>query len=255
MSNLSYKYNPAFGGIKYGGKGSEISIDISVIKKAIAKTNSVINQISQLEDVNIFETLGMRNLSAFLGEVFVAAMAASSDSLLRKNPHQDGYPDLLAMTKEGQDAWDSLSSNLRDKKPFSPFIGGGLEVKATCGSVPTPAILSKKGLEKPIIGDSRISMVTGYDWKSHHRETNHLLGIFWDFIDDKPMIVALFYADVLSENDWGKIIQPKEGGGRTTSVSIMTRVGVKKMYDGWITVTDDPRYKDFLNRYNKDSKL
>jgi hypothetical protein len=255
MSTLLYKYNPKFKGIEYRGKNSTIFIDNSKIKAAIEKANSVIDQISCLEDVNIFATLGMRNLSAFIGEVFVASMASASDSLLRKNPHQDGYPDLLAMTTEGKDAWEKLSNNLRDKKPFSPFIGGGLEVKATCGSVPTPAILAKKNLHKPDIGDSRISMITGYDWKSHHRETNHLMGIFWDFIDQKPTIIALFYADQLSIDDWGKIIQPKDGGGRTTSVSIMTRMGVKKMYEGWIAAIDDPRYTTFLNKYNKDNLM
>lgn len=255
MSGPKYKYNSKFKGIEYRGINSNIFIDNSVIKQAVEKANLVIDQISCIEDVNIFAILGMRNLSAFIGEVFVASMVSASNSLLKKNPHQDGYPDLLAMTKEGQGAWDNLSKNLRDKKPFSPFAGGGLEVKATCGSVPTPAILAKKNFEKPDIGDSRINFQIGYDWKSHHRETNHLIGIFWDFIDKKPTIIAIFYSDQLTVDNWGKIIQPKEGGGRTTSVSIMTRLGVKKMYEGWIAVIDDPRYINFLNKYNKDSMM
>ena len=90
----------------------------------------------------------------------------------------------------------------------------------------------------------------GYDWKAHHRETNALLGLFWDFIDRKPTICGVFYCNTLTPDDWGKIIQPKEDGGRTTSVSIMTRQGVRKMYDNWVLVIDDPRYLDFFNRYN-----
>ncbi|HVU75658.1 MAG TPA: bsaAI, partial [Candidatus Paceibacterota bacterium] len=125
------------------------------------------------------------------------------------------------------------------------------EVKATCGSVPTPALLARRGLTKPHIGDTRISYLTGYDWKAHHRETGNLLGIVWDFLDGRPCIVAIFYVDTLSPEDWGRIVQPRDGGGRTTSVSIMTRAGVRKMYEGWVAVIEDARYTEFFNRYNR----
>lgn len=96
----------------------------------------------------------------------------------------------------------------------------------------------------------------GYDWKAHHRETNNLAGILWDFVDRVPRIVAVFFCPSLVVDDWGKIIQPREGGGRTTSVSIMNREGVKKMYRHWVAVVDsDERYKRFLNRYSSDSLL
>jgi hypothetical protein len=91
----------------------------------------------------------------------------------------------------------------------------------------------------------------GYDWKAHHRETNNLVGIIWDFIDGIPHIVAVFFGNNLTENDWGKIVQPTEGGGRTTSVSIMSRDGVNKMYQNWIAVENDSRYINFINKYNK----
>lgn len=59
--------------------------------------------------------------------------------------------------------------------------------------------------------------------------TSNLIGLIWDFDDNHvPRIVSIFFGNELTENDWGKIIKPKEGGGRTTSVSIMPRVGVKK---------------------------
>ena len=68
-------------------------------------------------------------------------------------------------------------------------------------------------------------------------------------------MVAVFFCADLVEDDWGKIVQPKDGGGRTTRVSIMTRVGVKKMYDNWVVVLNDDRYINFLNRYNNSSML
>ena len=51
-----------------------------------------------------------------------------------------------------------------------------------------------------------------------------------DFIEKRPRIVATFYSFSLSDTDWGQIIQPRKGGGKTTSVSIKNREGILKMY-------------------------
>lgn len=218
--------------------GQSVLIDKSLISKAINQTHEVLDKINRFE-VDIFEILGMRNLSAFIGELFAAALAKNSKGFFLKNPHQDGYPDLLVMDEQGKQLWDDLKLRLRDKQPFSPFANGGIEVKATCGSLPTPAVFLKKGLAKPEIGDQRIDFLTGYDWKAHHRDTNNLIGLLWDFIGGVPRIAAVFFSADLSPADWGEIIQPKKGGGRTTSVSIMPRSGVKKMYEGIVYVLDD----------------
>lgn len=193
----------------------------------------------------------MRNLSALVGEVFANEMAKKSSGKFIRNPHQDGYPDLLLMDSHGKDFFDSLGKHQRDKAPFSPFEPGGVEVKATVGSIPSPKELEKKSLRKLEIGQQRIDLLRGYDWKSHHRDTNNLLGIIWDFISGVPHIAAVFYSSELISEDWRKVQQPKEGGGRTTSVSVMNGQGRKKMYLGWQCVLDDPRYAEFLNRINK----
>lgn len=59
-----------------------------------------------------------------------------------------------------------------------------------------------------------------------------------------PTVVACFYRNDLTIDDRGKIVQPKSDGGRTTSVSIMTSLGVKKMCAGWIAVLDSEPYID-----------
>ena len=240
------------------GSGKTQSISAAAFIDAVDETHKIIDQISSFK-VNIFEVLGMRNLSAFIGELFAASLIGVTNGLYKKNPHQDGYPDLLLIDADGKLIYDKLESmgKLREKDPFSPFPNGGIEVKATCGSVPTPAQCRKKGIaEKPDIGDQRIGLLQGYDWKAHHRETNNLASILWDFIDGVPRIVAVFFCSSLNESDWGKIIQPKEGGGRTTSVSIMTRDGVKKIYNDWVMVySGDPRYSTFLNKHNKDNRI
>lgn len=238
-------------------KGEKEKVDLEMFREALKDTHQVIDKITRDIPVNVFEILGMRNLSAFVGELFAKSLVKMSHGKFVSNPHQDGYPDLLLMNKSGKITYEKLkaSGRLREKSPFSPFEVGGLEIKATCGSVPTPAECSKRGLSKPDMGDERIRLVRGYDWKAHHRETNNLIGIFWDFFMGSPHIVGVFFCANLSEEDWGKIVQPKEGGGRTTSVSIMTRAGVWKMYANWIAIKDDSRYINFFNRYNNDSLI
>lgn len=234
------------------GSGNEETIDVLIFEKALHDAHNVIGTITKDIPVDIFSILGMRNLSAFIGELFAKSLAKESNNRFISNPHQDGYPDLLLMDEHGIKLYEEIRARggIRDKSPFSPFQNGGIEIKATCGSVPTPAQCAKLGIEKPDMGETRIAVMRGYDWKAHHRETNNLVDILWDFLDGVPHIVAVFFGNTLTENDWGKIVQPKEGGGRTTSVSIMPRSGVNKMYQNWIAIKRDPRYVKFINEYN-----
>lgn len=235
------------------GLGNEETIDILIFEKALHDVHNVVDKIIKDIPVDIFSILGMRNLSAFIGELFAKSLAKESKNRFIKNPHQDGYPDLLLMDTGGIKLYEEIRARggLREKSPFSPFQNGGIEIKATCGSVPTPTQCAKLGIEKPDMGETRIDVMRGYDWKAHHRETNNLVGILWDFLDGVPHVVAVFFGNTLTENDWGKIVQPKDGGGRTTSVSIMPRSGVNKMYQNWIAVKKDHRYVKFINEYNR----
>lgn len=255
---MRYKINHGANTTFVAGHSQRMTVPVEKFLDAVHSAHEVIDEISQFK-VNIFQILGMRNLSAFIGELYAASLIEVTGSQYRKNPHQDGYPDLLLMDAHGERLYRDLeqAGQLREKGPFSPFPNGGIEVKATCGTVPTPERCRRMGMtEKPDIGDQRIGVMMGYDWKAHHRETNNLAGILWDFVDRVPRIVAVFFCPSLVVDDWGKIIQPREGGGRTTSVSIMNREGVKKMYRHWVAVVDsDERYKRFLNRYSSDSLL
>lgn len=58
--------------------------------------------------------------------------------------------------------------------------------------------------------------------------------------------MAVFYRNDLTFLDWGEIVQPKADGGRTTSVSIMTSSGVRKMCAG-LAVIDDSSYINALS--------
>ena len=217
-------------------------------------THELIDDLYTVE-IDVAAILGLRNLSAFIGELVGSAIVQTSDDRLKANPHQDGYPDLLLMDDRGRNAWTRLADRMNEKAPFSPFANGGIEVKATCGTVPTPAVCRKKGIVRPDLGASRIGCLTGYDWKAHHRETNNLIGVLWDFIDRRPRIAAMFYCSELSSDDWGNIVHPRTGGGRTTSVSIMKRSGIRKMYNGWLCVLAEGGYREWLNKRNKDDLM
>lgn len=201
-------------------------------------------------DINIFEVLGMRNLSGMVGEYFGKSVMRCSKGALHSNLHQDGYPDLLLtntppLLKYYKSLYTIKNGKKypKDKALFSPYKYGGVEIKATCGSTPPASTMPK-----PLIGENRIAKVNSFDWKAHHRETNNLLAIFWDFINEVPTIAACFYRNDLTIDDWGKIVEPKAGGGRTTSVSIMTSTGVKKMCHGWIAVIDKSEYIDTFSK-------
>ena len=229
----------------------EIVIHNDELVQAINFCNNAIRTLDEQTkqfDINIFEVLGMRNLSGMVGEYFVKSVERFSNGNLHSNLHQDGYPDLLRTnTVQRLNYYHSLYIEVdgkkypKDKAQFSPFKYGGVEVKATCGSTPSASVTPK-----PLIGEQRISKLTSFDWKAHHRETNNLLSIFWDFINGVPTVAACFYRNDLTVNDWGRIVQPKADGGRTTSVSIMTSAGVRKMCSGWIAVIDSEPYINTL---------
>jgi hypothetical protein len=234
--------------------GKRYSVPTELIYDAILRTHTTLDKFRRFEEedgVNVFELLGMRNLSAFIGEIFVSSLEKCFGGQFLKNPHQDGYPDLLLLDNAGRIMMESLRTKMKDKKPFSGFENGGIEIKATCGSLPTPAIFEKKGMEKPGMGDERINHMANYDWKAHHRDTNNLLGILWDFVDRVPKIVCVFFSSQLNQEDWGAIVQPRDGGGRTTSVSIMSKPGIYKMYEGWLFCRSEARYYDKVDKINK----
>ncbi len=231
----------------------ELILTNEQIVSAINFANDAIKSLDEQTkafDINIFETMGMRNLSGIVGEYLGKSLQRFSNGKLQSNLHQDGYPDLLLTnTVEQKDYFSSLYTIVngkkypKDKFLFSPYKYGGIEVKATCGSTPTA-----RTTPKPLIGEQRISLISSFDWKAHHRTTNNLIGIVWDFYNEVPTIVAAFYSNNLEINDWGKIVQPKENGGRTTSVSIMNKTGIKKMCSNWISVIDDEKYITALSK-------
>ena len=258
------------------------SLSPAVARRALEKANVTLelaDDVLGMNGIPFYELLGTRNLGSFVGAVYGYSLQLEMPKRLMVNGHQDGYPDLCALTAEGKAYIEKVrAEGMGDaKKSWASYPFGGIEIKTTCGAVPTPT----KTRKKPGIGDQRFDQLTGADWKAHHRETNRLLGLFWDFIDRAPTVIGLFYRNDLTEADWGQVVVPstanatievgdveegmdgevviemavgkaakgrgkgkKKGrrkkAGRTTSVSIMTGAAVKKMGKGWIVLPSDP---------------
>jgi hypothetical protein len=200
------------------------------------RTVQIVHDLSTANNVPIFQLLGLRNLSSFVGEIFARELCTIEQGRFLSNPNQDGYPDLCALTAQGKAyvAERRKQGQMSAKQYWSPYPYGGVEVKGTCGNTP-----AANKCPKPQIGESRYPILVSAEWKAHHRLTNNLIGLFWDFINGLPTVLAVFFRNDLVQNDWGTIIQPKEGGGKTTSVSIMTRDGVQKMGSGWVILPTD----------------
>ena len=242
--SLSYISAPGRVGLPRG-----VVLDDWILDRALESSNRVFEELAERTPY-VFELLGMRNLSAFVGAVFARELQTAAGGQLLLNPHQDGYPDLLLLDAAGQEALDRVvaAGQMRGKEPFSPFPTGGLEIKATCGDVPSERSLAAKGLQKPQIGDTRIGLITGINWKAHHRDTNNLMGLIWDFWEGLPAVMVLSFSNSLGAEDWGKIVQPKTGGGRTTSVSIMAKSGVVKMLSNAVRVVKLPAYAELVDK-------
>lgn len=240
---IDYQY---FGGVVELQRGFKVPSE--TLLKAVLTTNKLLSELS-ISVPYIFELLQMRNLSALVGAAFCRELSSASAGSLRLNPHQDGYPDLLLMDTYGQELWDGLQGRHQEKDPFSPYVAGGIEIKVTCGEAWNAEELAQIGAPKLGIGDSRIDFIRSLNWKAHHRESNFLLGLVWDFYNGIPIIAAVLFSKELDSNDWGKVSTPKEGAGRTTSVSVMNRQGVGKMVSNQILILNDERYQRLLERF------
>ncbi len=84
------------------------------VVEAMNYANTALKELSDTTmrfDINIFETLGMRNLSGMIGEYFARSVMKISNGKLESNLHQDGYPDLLLV-------------DTPQKKPFTCCVVG-----------------------------------------------------------------------------------------------------------------------------------
>lgn len=218
---------------------SDCEIPVSDILCAIKSSNQKFQEISKRTEklnLDIFKVLDFKTLSGAVGETFVGELAEIVPAL-KKNPSIDGYPDLVqCATKEMLAYYDSYASQATKES----FRYGGVEVKNTFG------------YKKPKIdlfnGEQRVARIKErLEWKAHHQKTNHLLGLYSDYLNGSPTIIAAFYSDELSLDDWSVRAEPK-GESAMTSFSTLLPSGHQKMMSGIRICMNDPQYLQFFNQ-------
>jgi len=193
----------------------------------------MLHQRTRGMSVDVFKVLDFRVLSGMVGETYANELAASCGKFV-KNPNIDGYPDLVQVPT------DELKAYCRKCGPsdFIKYKYGGIEVKNTFGSKKANTVL--------LNGEQRLGYINNkLDWKAHHRTTNNLIALLSDYIGDVPVIVALFYSDELTEDDWMVKQQPKDGSAMT-SFSAVTSSGFLKLKKGVRLCIDDSKYREFV---------
>lgn len=216
---------------------SHISITPDQIFEAIRRTNQKFAHIgieTAKMALDIFNVIDFRVFSGMLGEAYATTLEEVLDHKLVKNPSIDGYPDLLQnVTPEMQKYFKSCGY-----EQFLDYKYGGIEVKNTFGT--------KKNGAPILMGDQRIGYINDkLDWKAHHRKTNHLLALFSDYYNGRPVIAAVFYSDSLTPDDWQKVQRPKEGS-TMTSFSTIEKSGCEKLRKGMMFCLNDPAYLEFF---------
>lgn len=218
---------------------SNLSVSIDDICSAIEETNTKLKFIADSTrelSFNVFDVLDLRTLSGSIGETFVGEMSIICPQL-KKNPSIDGYPDLVQYSSQEMISYFNDYAS-RDSK--EPFLYGGIEVKNTFG-------YKKQGIDL-FNGETRVSRINKrLEWKAHHQKTNHLLGLYSDFIDGYPTIVAAFYSDKLTTEDWTIRAEPKDDSAMT-SFSTLQKSGFKKMLAGIKICLNKAEYLQFFNQ-------
>ena len=181
------------------------------------------NQLRELP-FTLFQSIDLKTISGMVGALFSTHLARKVGAII--NPIEKGHPDIIPSAGAG--ASEEQLRNYPD----------GLEVKSTVGNVAKGCNLQT--------GETRLSKLTNLTWQAHHRKVERLLGLVVDFagrdVDGKhyPIITAVFYADDLEVEDWGKISGTT---GRNTKVTGMRVSGKKKMGAGWVVILDKWEYQ------------
>jgi hypothetical protein len=183
--------------------------------------------------LQLFDIMDLRMLSGLVGELFVTELC-SQHKFLSRNPNIDGYPDALDVSRGG------LIDTLLSLAPgaFIKFEHGGLEIKNTFGLKKARAHIGHRESRLPKIQKRLV-------WKAHHQETNSLIALQSDFVEGIPQVVAVFFSNELSQADWTKKQNPKEGS-TMTSFSQTTSDAFDKLRRGLMLYRKDIGLDQYL---------
>lgn len=194
------------------------NVNFAHVKSAVDLTNEILADLP----ASLYRSLDFKTVSSVIGSIYCDTLAKGTKAIV--NPIEKGHPDLVPGGAAG--ATEAMLRNYPE----------GLEVKCTVGNIEKGANLRA--------GVQRISKLTGITWQAHHREVEALMGLSWDFANNRnsfnfPAVTGVFYANNLIEDDWGAVSGTT---GRNTKVSGMRVSGKDKMANGWILLLDDVAY-------------
>ncbi len=232
----------------------DFSLSSSDLISAVKETNLYIENLVRIFDdigFDIFYSLGQRNISGFIGEIYKNILS-SKHSELKPNPHPDGRPDILALdTPDAIAYYSECFSEVNGrmvpiKEMLTPFKYGGLEVKCSIGSSGKPQtqrFISEYGRAFSLY-DSRVGFLNGITWWAHHSSASNLLGLYYDYygpLNGTPQILAAFFAELTGE-DWNAVSHGDPRNKKTSNTSL-NKNGLAKMKNNCVFCVSDAEYK------------
>lgn len=223
------------------------SIESKEILLAIISTNNYLNFIiNSFEEIglNFLESLGQRNLSAVIGEIYKQFFSKQIPEFLL-NPHPDGRPDLIfvkdKLQKEYFDSSFETTSlkKLPIKKRFTPFPFGGIEIKCSIGAHSVPVKMRHN--YKP--NEPRINFLRSIGFMSHHIHELDLLGLYYDYYAEangNPQILMAFYTKI-DISDWSQMSLGTVSS-KTTSATSLTQQGRLKLKQNTLLHINNEKY-------------
>ena len=241
--------------------GSELTISCELVVKAMVNANHYLDSLESLFDklnFEIYETLGQRNLSGFVGEIFARFLANEVDELAA-NPHADGRPDLIDISSEISKTYLTehclvASSNgeiMPVRSNLAPYKYGGIEVKTSIGNPKSgykKQLMADRGLSGFSVGEPRVDYLASITYWGHHTSCSNLVGLYYDYFcpDDRiPQILAAMHSELDPNSDWHAVSIGKKGSKKTSNTSL-TAAGKSKLFNGIIAHIDSDRYIEKL---------
>jgi len=190
----------------------------------------------------LVRTLDIGGISQLLSEGLVVEIDYL-DGDLTKNPKSRGCPDLVHMCYIGKGiVKDERRQGYSDSKIYYDFNGGGIEMKATGGTI--------KNQETLKIEPRLPNLSSSISFHAHHTNTKVLMGIFWDFsLYGIPQIKIMFFGNKIDKSCWLPLSVKNESSS-TNSTSLNVK-GTTMMKSNIILITHEQEYIDWMNEMTK----
>jgi hypothetical protein len=227
LSEEDLRYHP-------DAEGRSFHLDRDLMLRAAVKANTDFEtQINQFERwrregvVVLWDGILHKNRSGAVGECLGMAYCVLAGSTIAKNPHEAGSPDFFPLLESTQTYLDSPVSD--------SYKGGGFDAKG-CK-----------------ISDMKFMSVVA---SSHHRQTNTVLVVAWNYFGGFPKILSAFFANNLTAEDWKIGSVPKNDNSKPTSSASLLKSGMDKIRMGWMFVHKSvalPHGQENIKRYRLDA--